>query len=497
MEGRKLFAAQMVVIGAGNAIAQTGGWLLVRNAIDKGITAHDERHLTIIVVIYLGVAAAGWVLQARLIRGLATIGQAVVIGLRRSLFDHLTGLSLRYFSQQKAGWIIARLTSDVDAVSDVLSQGMPTLVSNVILLPAAVAALLIADWRLGLIAFVVLPPTLILSRWFQRVSHSANVELRNRIGAVTAQIAESVAGMAIVQAFNRERRFQAEFDALNDANRAQATYVQKIFSVFFPSIEFLGVFAMGSVLYFGSHLYEGGTLTIGTLITAMYLLQLVFQPLQELSDVYGQLQSAGAAMVKIATILDEEPDIQDRPGATPLPRLEGDLEIDSVVFAYGKDPVLHGVSFHLEPGACFALVGESGHGKSTLARLIGRHYDPDEGAVRVDGHDLRDVELRSYRRQLGVVLQDPFLFSGTIASNIRFAKPDATDEEVAAAAAAVGSTASRRGSREGSSTRCARAAPACRPASASSSRSREHCSRTRGSSSSTRPPRTSTARPRC
>jgi ATP-binding cassette subfamily B protein len=143
-------------------------------------------------------------------------------------------------------------------------------------------------------------------------------------------------------------------------------------------------------------------------------------------------------MVKIASILDEESEISDRPGAEPLPRLEGDLEIDSVVFAYGKDPVLHGISFHMRPGSCFALVGESGHGKSTLARLIGRHYDPAQGAVRVDGHDLRDVELRSYRRQLGVVLQDPFLFSGTIASNIRFAKPDATDEEVEAAAAAVG-----------------------------------------------------------
>jgi ABC-type multidrug transport system fused ATPase/permease subunit len=438
MEGRKRFAALMVLIGAGNAIAQTGGWLLVRNAIDKGITAGNEHHLTVIVVIYLGVAAVGWVLQAHLIRGLATIGQAVVIGLRRDLFDHLTSLSLRYFSQQKAGWIIARLTSDVDAVSDVLSQGMPTLVSNVILLPAAVAALLIVDWRLGLIAFVVLPPTLILSRWFQRVSHVANVEQRNRIAAVTAQIAESVAGMAVVQAFNRERRFQAEFDALNEANRAQSTYVQKIFSVFFPSIEFLGVLAMTSVLYFGSHLYERGTLTIGTLFTAMYLLQLVFQPLQELSDVYGQLQSAGAAMVKISSILDEEPDIRDRRGAKSLPRLQGDLEVDSVVFAYGKDPVLHGPSFHIAPGGCFALVGESGHGKSTLARLIGRHYDPDQGAVRVDGSDLRDVQLRSYRRQLGVVLQDPFLFSGTIASNIRFAKPDATDEEVAATAAAVG-----------------------------------------------------------
>jgi ATP-binding cassette subfamily B protein len=438
LEGRKRLAALMILVGAGNAAAQTGGWLLVRNAIDEGITARDEHHLTIIVGIYLVVAAGGWLMQAWLIRGLATIGQAIVIGLRRNLFDHLTNLSLRYFSQQKAGWIIARLTSDVDAVSDVLSQGMPTLVSNVILLPAAVTALLIADWRLGLVSFAVLPPALILSRWFQRVSHVANVEQRNRIAAVTAQIAESVAGMAVVQAFNRERRFQAEFDALNDANRAQATYVQRIFSVFFPSIEFLGVVAMGAVVYFGSHLYQHDTLTIGTLITAIYLLQLVFQPLQELSDVYGQLQSAGAAMVKIASILDEEPDIRDRPGAKALPRLDGDLEIDSVVFAYGKDPVLHGVSFHIAPGGCFALVGESGHGKSTLARLIGRHYDPDQGAIRVDGHDLRDVQIRSYRRQLGVVLQDPFLFSGTIASNIRFAKPDATDEEVEAAAAAVG-----------------------------------------------------------
>src|SRR5262249_26297754 len=162
--------------------------------------------------------------------------------------------------------------------------------------------------------------------------------------------AESVAGMAVVQAFNRERRFQAEFDALNEANRAQSTYVQKIFSVFFPSIEFLGVLATGTVLYVGSHFYGEGTLTIGTLITAIYLLQLVFQPLQELSDIYGQLQSAGAAMVKISSVLDEEPEVCDRQGAKPLPRIEGDLEVDSVVFAYGKNPVLHGPSFHIAPG---------------------------------------------------------------------------------------------------------------------------------------------------
>jgi ABC-type multidrug transport system fused ATPase/permease subunit len=438
LEGLRLRALLMILVATGNAACQTGGWLLVRNAIDKGIRAGDVRHLTIVVSIYLVVAACGWTLQAWLIRGLAGIGQKIVLGLRRALFDHLTGLSLRYFSQQKAGWIIARLTSDVDAVSDVLSQGMPTLVSNVVLLPAAIAALLIADWRLGLVVLAIVPPALVLTRWFQRTSHVALVEQRNRIGAVTAQIAESVAGMAVVQAFNRERAFQAQFDELNTANRAQSTYVQKIFSVFFPSIELLGAIVTVAVLFVGKSLLANHTLTIGTLITSLYLLQLVFQPLQDLSDVYGQLQSGAAAMVKIAAILDEEPEICDRKGARELPRIEGDLAIDRVVFAYGTEPVLRGIELHISPGGCLAIVGESGHGKSTLARLAGRFYDPDEGAVRVDGVDVRDVRLRSYRRQLGVVLQDPFLFSGTIASNIRFAKPDATDEEVAAAAAAVG-----------------------------------------------------------
>ncbi len=438
LEGMKLWAIVLLLVGAGNAACQTGGWLLVRDAIDNGIRAKNVHHLTVIVLIYLGVAAIGWILQALLIRGLAGLGQRMVIGLRRDLFDHLTGLSLRYFSQQKAGWIIARLTSDVDAVSDVLSQGMPTLVANVILLPAAVTALLIADWRLGLVVFAIIPPALLLTRWFQRTSHVALIETRNRIAVVTAQVAESVAGMAVVQAFNRERTFQREFDGLNAANRDQNVYTQKIFSIFFPSIEYLGVLATGAVLYVGDQLLGRDALTIGTLITALYLLQLVFQPLQELSDVYGQLQSAAAAMVKISTVLDEEPEIDNRPGAQPLQRIDGDLEIDHVVFAYGKEPVLKGVDIRVPAGGCLALVGESGGGKSTLARLVGRFYDPDAGAVRVDGNDLRGVELRSYRRQLGVVLQDPFLFSGTIGSNIRFGKPDATDEEVAAAAAAVG-----------------------------------------------------------
>src|SRR2546429_5962600 len=195
---------------------------------------------------------------------------------------------------------------------------------------------------------------------------------------------------------------------------------------------------MVAVLWVGGRMLGHGSLTIGTLVSSVFVLNLVFQPLQELSDLYGQVQSAGAAMEKISTVLDEEPEIHDAPDAVPAPRIEGDLRIDHVTFAYGRDPVLHAIDIHVPPGGCLALVGESGGGKSTTAKLVGRFYDPDDGAIRIDGRDLRSLELRSYRRQLGVVLQDPFLFAGTIADNIRFAHPEATDDEVADVARAVG-----------------------------------------------------------
>ncbi len=438
LRGRWWAVAGLVVIATGQAAAQTGGWLLVRAAIDNGIVAGDERYLTLIVGIYIAVCAAGWMMSGILIRGLAGIGQGIVLGLRRDLFDHLTSLSLRYFSEQRAGWIIARLTSDVDALSDALSQGLPTLAANVVLLPTAVVAVFIVDWRLGLIAFIILPPALVLTRWFQRQSSVAQLEVRNRISAVTAQLAESVSGMAIVQAFSRERAFQTEFGELNVANRTANVRTQILLSVFFPSIELLGMLSTVAVLLLGAHLYADGSITIGTLITAVYLLQLVFQPLQELSDVYGQMQSAAAAMIKVTSVLDAEPDIRDRPGAAEMPAIDGRLELDAVRFSYGDNEVLHGINATVAAGGCLALVGQSGGGKSTLAKLIARFYDPAGGAVRVDGADLRDVQLGSYRRQLGVVLQDPFLFSGTIADNIRFARPDATDEQVRETAAAIG-----------------------------------------------------------
>src|ERR687887_2557356 len=237
LRGRGPWVAVLMLAAAGEAAAQTGGWILVRYAINNGIVGHDQAFLTHIVVVYALVNVGGWLLSGFLIRALAGVGQSIVLGLRRELFDHLTSLSLRYFSEQRAGWIIARLTSDVDAISDVLSQGLPTLVTNMVLLPAAVIALFINDWRLALIALVILPPAIAVTRWFQVRSAAAQLEVRNRIAALTAQLAESVSGMAIVQAFNRERRFQAEFDELNGANRTANVYAQKIFSVFFPVIE--------------------------------------------------------------------------------------------------------------------------------------------------------------------------------------------------------------------------------------------------------------------
>src|SRR5215208_5788810 len=418
LRGQTVRVVLLSIVAIAGAAAPVAGLVVVQHAIDHGMRDKNPDVLTHDVVLYLVINGAAWILATTLIRGLAQLGQGIVLGLRRDLFEHLT--------------------SDVDALSDVLSQGLATLVANSLMLIAAVVGLFVLDWRLGLVALVVLPPTLVLTRWFQVRSHAAFLRVRETIATMTAKIAESVSGMAIIQAFNREDAFKGEFDTVNVANLESNRRAQLLNSVFFPGIELLGSVAMVCVLFVGARLIDDASLSIGTLVSSVFVLNLVFQPLQELSDLYGQLQSAGAAMEKITTVLDTEPEIRDRPDARRPGRIEGDLRIDRVTFAYGRDPVLHSIEIHVPAGGCLALVGESGGGKSTTAKLIGRFYDPDEGAVLVDGHDLRELELGPYRRQLGVVLQDPFLFAGTIADNIRFAHPEATDEQVEDVARAVG-----------------------------------------------------------
>jgi ABC-type multidrug transport system fused ATPase/permease subunit len=299
-------------------------------------------------------------------------------------------------------------------------------------------ALAILDWRLALATMVILPPTLVVARWFQVRSHTAFADVRTRISALTAQVAESLAGMAVIQSYNREGAFREQFSELNRANQRSNQHAQNLSAIFFPAIELFGVIATVAVLALGSRLYEDGTVTLGTLIAFIGLLSLLFQPLQELSELYGQVQSAAAAMEKITTVLDVQADIASPPDARRIERIEGHVQLDHVTFAYGREPVLHGIDLDIPSGSCVALVGMSGGGKSTLARLVGRFYDPRDGAVRVDGNDLREIDLVHYRRQLGVVLQDPFLFAGSIADNLRFAAPAASDERVEETARAIG-----------------------------------------------------------
>ena len=319
--GRRGPLGLVLLLAALSAAAPVAGWHVIGDAIDNGIRAGDETRLLRDVLVYVAIGASAWVLGTATWLMLAGIGQQMVLDLRRDLFEHLTSLSLRYFSQQKAGWIIARLTSDVDALSDVLNQGLTTLVVNTLTLVAAVGGLFLLDWRLGLVALLVLPPGVLVTRWFQRRSHTAFSDVRTRIAAVTAQLAESVAGMAVVQAFTRERGFQREFEGLNEANRVANVHAQKLSSVFFPAIELLGVVAQVAVLYAGARMIDAGSLEIGTLIAAAGMLSLVFQPLQELSELYGQVQAASAAMGKISTVLDAAHDIEDRP-SRPRPRAD-------------------------------------------------------------------------------------------------------------------------------------------------------------------------------
>jgi ATP-binding cassette subfamily B protein len=282
-------------VAAISAAAPVAGWLIVGDAIDEGIRSGDRTRLTVDVVAYIGANAFAWLLATWMWRRMSRIGIDLVLELRRHLFDHLTSLSLRYFSEQRAGWIIARLTSDVDALAEVLNQGLRTLVVNTLTLGAAIVGLFVLDLRLGAIAMVALPPGIIVTRWFQKASHTAFAETRTRIAALTAHLAESVAGMAVVQAYNREQAFRAEFERLNEENRVVNVWAQKLSSLFFPLIEFVGVIATVAVMYGGAKLIDGGSLEIGTLIAAIGLLQLVFQPLQELSELFGQVQAADAS----------------------------------------------------------------------------------------------------------------------------------------------------------------------------------------------------------
>jgi ABC-type multidrug transport system fused ATPase/permease subunit len=412
---------------------------LAKLAIDDGISEGDLGHLTLIVVLFVAAGLANLGTSAAQTYFTGWTGERILADLRNKLFGHLQRLSLGYFERNRAGVIISRLTNDVDALDQLVTDGVTSLFQNSLLLVGSAVILFFLDWRLALAALAVFPLMAIATSIFRVRSSRAYRAVRERLGLVTATLAEDIAGMRVVQSFTREERNHRQFRAVNSRYRESNQETVVLNGLYFPFVDFLSAVATATVLGYGGWLALEGDVTVGTLFAFLLYLSNFFDPIQQLSQLYNTFLSAVAALDKIMEVMDEEPQVVDRPDAGPLPEIEGRVRFEDVVFGYGDGPeILHGIGLDVPAGTTVALVGHTGAGKSTIAKLLARFYDPREGRITIDGHDLRDVTQESLRRQLGIVPQEGFLFAGTVRENIAFGRPDATDEDVAAAARAVG-----------------------------------------------------------
>jgi ATP-binding cassette subfamily B protein len=367
------------------------------------------------------------------------VGERILADLRNDLFEHLQRLSLGFYERNRAGVIISRLTNDVEAIDQLVTDGVTSLVQNTLTLLGTAVLLFVLDWRLALATLAVIPLMSVATVIFRIRSARAYGAVRERLGLVTATLAEDIAGMRVVQAFTREQANADRFRDVADAYRESNMQTVVLNGLYFPFVDLLSTIALGIVLLYGGHLYFDGLVTVGTLFAFMLYVQNFFDPVQQLSQLYNTFLSATAALDKIMDVLDERPEVRDRAGARELPEIAGQVRFESVRFGYGRGPdVLHDLDLDVPAGTTVALVGHTGAGKSTIAKLLARFYDPRSGRITVDGFDLRDVTQRSLRRQLGIVPQEGFLFAGTVTENIAFGRPDAAPEDVVRAAQAVG-----------------------------------------------------------
>ncbi len=428
---------------------------LAGRAIDDGIKAGDVDALTWITIAFVAAGAiyfAGTYAQTYLT---GWVGQRALADLRRRIFAHLQTLSIGFYSRNRAGVLISRLTNDVQALDSLVTDGIVTLFAASLTLFGTAAILIVLDPGLALVTFLVFPVLLAGSVAFRIASADAYRLTREKIALVTAYLQETLSGVRIVRAFGQEPRHKAQFAELNDDNRVAHMKTVYLNAAYFPSVELLSAIATAAILIYGGNQVVDGAVEIGVLASFVFYLQSFFDPIQQLSQLYTTYQSGMAALDKIFGLLDEEPDVRDAEHAIDLPEARGEIVFDGVSFAYGAtgygpsaaldgdaaEPVLalDDVSLTIPPGQTVALVGATGAGKSTLAKLVARFYDPDAGRVLIDGHDLRDVRERSLRSQLGIVPQESFLFSGTIRDNIAFgAEEDDPAEIVEEAARAVG-----------------------------------------------------------
>jgi ABC-type multidrug transport system fused ATPase/permease subunit len=437
---RGIVAAFTLIVATGASVA---GPVVAKQVIDSGIRTGDYSRVVLWVAVFLAVVVAGWMATAAQSYLTSWVGERVLADIRVAVFAHVQRLDLGFFERTPAGVVISRLTNDIEAMNSMVTDGPTTLIQNTLTLIGSAVVLLVLDWRLALATLTVFPAMAIGTAIFRRYSGRAYRRTRERMGDVTASLQEDISGVRVVQAFRREDANYRQFLGVNDRYRAANVQTVNAAAIYFPFVSLLSAVATAVVLGYGGLLVFHGQLSPGALFAFIGLLSNFFDPVQQLSQFYQTMLAAMAALDKIVEVLDTEPAMADAPGARPLPQIAGKVEFADVHFAYSQSTteVLHGVSFRAEPGQTVALVGHTGAGKSTVVKLLARFYDPTSGRVLIDGTDVRDVTAHSLRSQLGIVPQESFLFSGSVRANIAFGRPEASDEQVVAAAEAVGADA--------------------------------------------------------
>lgn len=398
------------------AIPQT-----VKVGIDRGAARGPQGFWTVVAAFVVGVAllGVGYALGRLQIRQIARAGEAFLFDLRNRVFRHVQSLHVDFFDKELVGRLVARMTSDVEALNAFLSQSLVVLVSSTLAFVLSIAILVSMSWQLTLAALSVVPLLVVATLLFRRRASVAYLEVRERVSQVLARLQESLSGVRVVQAFGRERQGADQFQGLNEAQFEAQLQTAKLQSLYFPTVEFLGMVGVAVVLGYGSYLVARGSIGFGVVAAFLLYLSNVFEPVQQVSQLYNEVQAASAALQKLYGLLEIEPRVRDAPGAKPLRVVSGRIELQGVSFSYdGVRKAVEGLSLEIPPGARVAVVGKTGAGKSTLAKLITRAYDPDEGSVRIDGQDLARCTLESIKRQVVFVPQEGFVFEGTVWQNI-------------------------------------------------------------------------------
>ncbi|CAG0936547.1 putative ABC transporter ATP-binding protein [Thermoflexales bacterium] len=431
----KMMALAFVAMLADSALTLLAPYLL-KVTVDTYIAQGDQAGLVHISLWTAGTFSGIYLANRTQQYLLSLVGQRMLANIRRDLFYHLQELSLRYHDTHIVGVTVSRVMNDVATINDLLSQGIITLLGDVFVLAGIIVVMLTMNLQLALLTFTVLPLMLLVTLWFSRRARVAFRETRTSVAKVVGGLAEDIAGVRVIQAFGQEDTSQENFSAVNAVNRQANISAMSLSFIFLPAIEFLGILATAIVLWFGGRAVGTGTVTLGVLVAFLAYVTRFFNPVQELSRMFTTLQTAMAGGEQVVKLLDTVPDVLDQPEAIELTDVVGGVKFEHVSFRYRPElpEVLHDVCLEIQPGQTVALVGPTGAGKTSLGNLIARFYDVTAGAVLIDGIDVRTVKQRQLHRQIGLVPQDAFLFSGTIADNIRFGCPAATAEAVERAA---------------------------------------------------------------